>query len=125
MQIEKKSVLVVDDAKLSREILKRIINETEFARVSSEATNGNEAIQLVKMHKPDIVLIDLIMPGLGAIETIERIMKINKFTSILVISAIEEEDMILDAIKKGALDYVQKPFKKQQIIETLKRIIRK
>lgn len=125
MGLQKKKILIVDDARLSREILKKIINETEFAIVAYEAKNGSKAISLVKNKDLDLIIIDLIMPGLSGSETIQEIRKIDENIPILIVSAVEEEKLIYDSMKFGATDFIQKPFDKKKIISKMERVLNK
>lgn len=119
----KKKVMIVDDAGFTRAMLKNIINDTKYAEVVGEAKNGNEAINLYKKLKPDMVTMDLIMPEMGGLEAIKNIMKIDKKAFIIVVSAIGQQELILEATKIGAKDFIRKPFKKEQVMEILERHI--
>lgn len=119
----KKRVMIVDDAGFTRAMLKNIINNTNYAEVVAEAKNGKEAISLYQKIKPDMVTMDLIMPEVGGLEAIDSILKIDKYASIIVVSAIGQQDLILEATKKGAKDFIRKPFKKDQVAEILERHI--
>ncbi|MFX1337007.1 MAG: response regulator [Promethearchaeota archaeon] len=120
----KKRVMIVDDAGFTRAMLKNIINDTNYAEVIAEAKNGKEAIMLYEKLKPDMVTMDLIMPEVGGLEAIDSILKIDKSASIIVVSAIGQQDLILEATKKGAKDFIRKPFKKDQVVEILERHIK-
>ena len=113
--------MIVDDAGFTRAMLKNIINNTNFAEVIGEAKNGNEAIELYKKLKPDLVTMDLIMPQLGGLDAIKAILKIDKSASIIVVSAIGQQDLILEATQLGAKDFIRKPFKKDQVEQILTR----
>ncbi len=117
----KKKVLIVDDAGFTRAMLKNIINGTNFAEVIAEAKNGNEAIELYKKLKPDLVTMDLIMPQLGGLDAIKGILNFDKTASIIVVSAIGQQDLILEATQLGAKDFIRKPFKKDQVEQILTR----
>ncbi|TFG26487.1 MAG: response regulator [Promethearchaeota archaeon] len=119
----KKKVMIVDDAGFTRAMLKNIINDTKYAEVVGEAKNGNEAINLYKKLKPDMVTMDLIMPEMGGLEAIKNIMKIDKKAFIIVVSAIGQQELILEATKIGAKDFIRKPFKKEQVMEIIERHI--
>ena len=121
---EKKRVLIVDDAQFTRNMLKNIINKIEQIEVIGEASNGVEAISLYKKLNPDLVTMDLVMPEKGGIEATEEIMKINSKAMIVVVSALGQEALVLEAAKKGAKDFIQKPFKTEQILEVMDRILK-
>lgn len=125
MANEKKRVLIVDDAQFTRNILKNIMSKTGYVEIVGEASNGKEGIELFKKLKPDMITMDLVMPEKGGIETIEEILKIDSKALIVVVSALGQEALVLEAAKKGAKDFIQKPFKTEQIIEVLERILKK
>jgi two-component system chemotaxis response regulator CheY len=106
-------------------MLKNIINKIEQIEVIGEASNGVEAISLYKKLNPDLVTMDLVMPEKGGIEATEEILKINAKALIVVVSALGQEALVLEAAKKGAKDFIQKPFKTEQIIEVMDRILKK
>ena len=121
---EKKRVLIVDDAQFTRNMLKNIISKIEQIEVIGEASNGVEAISLYKKLKPDLVTMDLVMPEKGGIEATEEILKINSKALIVVVSALGQEALVLEAAKKGAKDFIQNPFKTEQIVEVMDRILK-
>ena len=125
MSNSKKRILITDDARFTRNMLKNIIDKTDFTEVVGEAVDGNEAIALYKQLKPDLVTMDLVMPEKGGIETIEEIMSFDSSAIIVVVSALGQEALVLEAAKKGAKDFIQKPFKNEQVIDVLQRILLK
>ena len=124
MSNNKKKVLIVDDAQFTRNMLKNIIDKIEQIEVIGEASNGVEAISLYKKLKPDLVTMDLVMPEKGGIEATEEILKLNSKALIIVVSALGQEALVLEAAKKGAKDFIQKPFKTEQILEVMDRILK-
>ena len=116
--------MIVDDAQFTRNMLKNIINKIEQIEVIGEASNGVEAISLYKKLNPDLVTMDLVMPEKGGIEATEEILKINSKALIVVVSALGQEALVLEAAKKGAKDFIQKPFKQEQIMEVMDRILK-
>lgn len=124
MSNEKKKVLIVDDAQFTRNMLKNIIGKIEQIEVIGEASNGVEAISLYKKLNPDLVTMDLVMPEKGGIEATEEILKLNPKALIVVVSALGQEALVLEAAKKGAKDFIQKPFKTEQILEVMDRILK-
>ncbi len=122
MSNNKRRILVVDDALFTRNMLKNIINKSDTAEVIGEASNGNEAILSYQKLKPDMMTMDLVMPEKGGIEATEDIIKIDPNAIIVIVSALGQEALVLEAAKKGATDFIQKPFKSDQIIEVLERV---
>lgn len=124
MANDKKRVMIVDDAAFTRNMLKAIISKIDQIEVVGEAANGVEAISLYKKLNPDLVTMDLVMPEKGGIEATEEILKINPSALIVVVSALGQEALVLEAAKKGAKDFIQKPFKSEQILEVMDRILK-
>jgi len=122
MTKNKKKILVVDDAQFTRNMLKNIINKSEIGEVIAEARNGVEAVSLYQELKPDMVTMDLVMPEQGGIETTEKILSIDPDAIIVIVSALGQEALVLEAAKKGAKDFIQKPFKADQIEDVLVRV---
>jgi two-component system chemotaxis response regulator CheY len=118
----KKRVLIVDDAQFTRNMLKNIMQKIGNVEICGEAANGIEAIKQYKKLKPDLVTMDLVMPEKGGIEAIEEIKNIDSNATIIVISALGQEALVLEAAKKGAKDFITKPFKQEQIFEVMNRI---
>ncbi|MBD3340672.1 MAG: response regulator [Candidatus Lokiarchaeota archaeon] len=121
--MEKKKILIVDDAKFLRHKLIEIIDKIEYAEVVGEAENGIQAINLYKELKPDLVTMDLIMPEMGGIEAIEKIVEYDKEAKIVVISIMGKEEKALEAAEKGAKDYIEKPFQEEQVIKVLHKYL--
>lgn len=123
--MNKKRILIVDDAKFTRNMLKKIIDKTNYAKVVGEATNGNEALELYDKLKPDLVTMDLVMPEKGGIEATEELIKKDNNALIVIVSALGQEALVLEAAKKGAKDFIQKPFKNEQVLEVMERVLLK
>ena len=119
---EKKQVLIVDDAQFTRTMLRKIIQQLDYVEICGEAKNGNEALTQYKKLKPDLVTMDLVMPEKGGIEAIEAIKKTDSMATIVVVSALGQEALVMEAAQKGAKDFITKPFKKEQIFDVMNRI---
>jgi two-component system chemotaxis response regulator CheY len=118
----KRTVLIADDIPFVRKILKEILQEGLF-EVVGEASDGNEAVKLYAQLKPDIVTMDIVMPKLGGIEATRKICDMDSDARIVVVSAMNQETMVMDAISAGARDYILKPFSAQDVLNTLNRIL--
>lgn len=117
-----KSVMIVDDIEYVRKTLSQILTEAKY-HVVGEADDGEKAFQLYKKLKPDLVTMDLVMPKVSGIEAIRKIMKEEKNAKIVVISAMGQENLVMEAINVGAKDYILKPFTARDVIKTLDRIV--
>jgi two-component system chemotaxis response regulator CheB len=105
------NVLIVDDSKLVREILKDIFNNDEELRVIGEASNGKEALKLTKRLKPDIITMDIKMPVMDGFEATEQLMAYSPTPILILSSAIDKNEKYTSfkAISLGALDIMSKP----------------
>jgi two-component system chemotaxis response regulator CheY len=113
-------VLVVDDALFMRTVLKNILEEIGDIEVIM-AQDGKEGLIEYEKSKPDIVFLDITMPVLNGIETLERIKKIDPNAKVIMCSAMGQQPFVQKSIILGALDFVVKPFKKERIIELIKK----
>ena len=120
----KKKVLIIDDAKFVRNLIKKVVEKMDFAEVIGEASNGLEGVSLYKKLKPDLVTMDLVMPDSNGIDAIEQIIKFDQDAKIIVISAIGQEMSVLEATSRGAKDYIKKPFREEQIFSTFERFLK-
>jgi len=114
-------LLIVDDSvvirnKINRGLLKK------FDSVS-RATNGVEALEMVKRESPDIITMDLTMPEMDGVECIERVMEIAPQTYILVISALADKATAVKALMLGANGFLCKPFTEQELTDAIVKVL--
>ena len=120
------NILIVDDALFMRKILSDIFSK-EGHKVVGEAENANEAIKLYKKLKPDIVTMDIIMPeidGVSTLKAIKQILQLDKDAKIVIVSAMGQQDMVVESIQAGAKDFIVKPFQRSRIIESIARLLK-
>lgn len=103
-------IIVADDSKAMRILLRQIIDQNNITPYVEEAENGKEVITKLKEFKPDLVVLDLKMPEMDGLETIKEIKRLEPSTEILVISSSSSKYDTIDAIGFGASDYIVKPF---------------
>lgn len=117
----KVKLLIVDDSTIIRNRIARILIGTELNHIQivGLAKNGKEALECYDLWKPELITMDLTMPEMDGIECIERIIKLNPATRILVISALSDKATALLALKKGAQGFLYKPFTDDQLIVAL------
>ena len=115
-------VLVVDDHDIVRQGLRALLCEYEDIVVVGEAVNGHEAILEVERLKPDVVLMDLMMPEMDGIEAIERITGEDTNVRILVLTTFSSEDLVFPAIKAGAHGYLLKDSRSGQVEEAIRLV---
>ncbi len=115
--------VVVDDAVFMRTLLKRMIEETDGYSVLGEGGNGYEAIEEAKKNQPDIMTLDITMPDMDGIQAVQEILKVSPKTKIIMVSAMGQQSMVIEAIKQGAKDFVVKPFDKSRVFQAIKNVI--
>lgn len=117
-----KRVLVVDDAIFMRNIIKDIFASGGFD-VVGEASNGLEAIERYKELKPDLVTMDLVMPFKNGIEATREILKGDNKAVVVMCSALGQESMVMEAIEAGALDFIVKPPRAEDVLAVAKKVL--
>jgi len=120
--------LIVDDSALIRKVLSDILNEDPKIRVIGTAVNGKGGLEKIKTFRPDVVLLDNVMPVLDGLKTLARIMK-EYPTPVVIVSALGEraEEITLTAFEYGAVDVIEKPsgILSQSLPEMAEEICRK
>ncbi len=116
-----KTVLIVDDSAFMRMLLKKILTKNGY-EVVGEAESGEEAIELYKEKRPDICLVDIIMPGMNGIEAVRKIKEIDPDAKIIMCSSVGQQSMVTDAISAGAKGFITKPFKESKVIEEIQKL---
>jgi two-component system chemotaxis response regulator CheY len=114
-------VLIIDDAEYARDILKKILLSGGY-EVAGEAGDGVAGVSEFSRTNPDIVIVDMVMPKLNGLETIRAIKKINPDAKILVISADGQAAHIEEAVKAGALSYINKPYQWSVVLNELAQL---
>ncbi|HID32367.1 MAG TPA: response regulator [bacterium (Candidatus Stahlbacteria)] len=117
-------VLIVDDALFMRRMLADILMRGGH-EICGEAAGGSEAIKAYQEKNPDLVTMDIIMPDMSGIEAVKEIVKIDPKARILMVSAMGQQSLVIEAIQAGALDYVVKPFQPSRVLEAIERILKK
>ncbi len=116
------TVLVCDDALFMRTMVKDILTQAGFS-VVGEAENGQQAVEQYGRLKPDLVTMDIIMPEMGGIEAVKKIMETDPAARILMCSAMGQQALVLEAIQAGAKDFVVKPFQPSRVLEAVQRVL--
>lgn len=116
-----KKILVVDDAKVIRMIIRQILTRNGF-EIAGEAGNGREAFEKYKELRPDAVTMDIVMPEVDGIQGLKEIIAFDKQAKVVMISAIDQRDALMESLRYGAVDYVVKPFEDDRMVSSLRNI---
>ena len=117
-----KKILIVDDASFMRKILKKILSGQGY-EIVAEAEDADTGIDAYKKNQPDLTTMDICMPKKSGIEAIREIRDYDGTAKILVCSALGQELLVMEAIEAGAEDFIVKPFKKDEILETVEKVL--
>lgn len=115
-------LLIVDDSAMMRRTITRHVNNFALEIVAT-ASSGDEALELVQIHRPDAVTLDITMPGMDGLTCLEKIMDIAPATKVIVITALSDKLTGLQAIEKGAVGYIFKPIDEQDIQEAFEELL--
>ena len=123
MNSEKKTVLIIDDREEIRELVAITLRGTEFKVL--EASGGHKGIQIARKHKPDVILLDIMMPEIDGFTVSNFIKQIpdTKDIPIIFLTAKETKVGLNIALKQGAVDYIMKPFNPNDLLARLRRAI--
>ena len=120
----KKKIIIVDDHEVVRLGLKSLLDQYPQYEVVSEASDANEAIVKAKEFEPDIVLMDIRLPGKSGIEACEEIKNTNPNIKVIMLTSYAEDEMLFSAIKSGASGYVLKQINSEGLIQSLEAVAR-
>jgi len=115
------TVLLVDDHSMVRLGLRAYFGTLDDIEVVGEAATGAEAVALARQHAPDVVLMDLIMPGLDGVQATQQVKKASPRTQVIVLTSYHEDEHIFPAIRAGALSYVLKDIDPDDLAEAIRR----
>lgn len=115
-------VLLVDDHSLFRSGVKALLQRDEGIEVAGEAGNALEGIELARTLKPNVVLMDISMPGIKGTKAIAALLEAAPFVNLLMLTVSENENDLFDAIKSGAKGYILKNIEPEDLIRSIKRV---
>ena len=118
-----KRILVVDDAMFMRKMLGDILRNAGHD-VVGEAVNGNDALKKYRELLPDLVTMDITMPECNGIDGVKQIKEEFPSAVVLMVSAMGQENMVIDSVKSGAKGFIVKPFDTDKILTTIARLSR-
>lgn len=116
-----RSILVVDDAAFMRMMIRDILTKEGYT--IHEAVNGRDAVEKYGEIKPDLITMDITMPELDGISALRAIRESDPDARVLMVSAMGQQKMIVEALEAGALDFLVKPFQPTKVLETVKKCL--
>lgn len=119
---DKLRILITDDSRTLRRKLRADLEALGCEVI--EAANGKEAIMLDLQHEPDGVLLDIVMPEVGGVETLQIIREVSPNVPIIMLSSAGTPQKLMQTLKMGALDFIQKPYSKDQLVKVVETIRR-
>lgn len=114
------TVLVADDASFMRLMIRQILNRKGCSDII-EADNGLTAIDLYKEKKPDLAILDITMPEVDGLQALTEILAFDASAKVIMCSAVAQEVMVREALRLGALDFVVKPFRPDELLKTVRK----
>ena len=115
-------VLLADDHGIVRAGLRRIVEDSADMEVVAEAADGKEAIRQARKQAPDVVVVDISMPGMDGLEVISQLRVYNPQLPIIVLTMHEEEQYVVRAIEAGAMGYITKRSAPEQLVEAIRKV---
>ncbi|MBI5146757.1 MAG: response regulator [Thaumarchaeota archaeon] len=119
-----KKILIVDDASFMRTLLRDIVKGNGLATEIIEAGDGVEGVKAFQAQKPDLVTLDVNMPRADGIQALRAIMKINPMAKVIMVTSVEQKQIVQDAMKIGARDYIVKPFDRSNVGLVINKVLR-
>ena len=116
-------VLIVDDSMFMRKVLGDILTKNGH-QVVGEAPSGEEALTMIAKAKPDIVTLDLVMPGMGGMEVLRKTKGDASRPTFVIVSAVGQQSEIREAMALGAADFLVKPFDEAAVVKTVNAVVK-
>jgi two-component system, chemotaxis family, chemotaxis protein CheY len=115
------TILVVDDAAFMRMMIRDILSKEGYH--IEEAVNGRDAVEKYDQCSPDLVTLDITMPEMNGIDALKEIRAKDPGARVLMVSAMGQQQMIVEALESGAMDFLVKPFQPTKVLETVKKCL--
>jgi two-component system chemotaxis response regulator CheY len=116
-------VLVVDDLPMMRAAIRKALSQDGFL-VIGEAANGRDGILAYAEKRPDVVLLDIAMPVMDGITALEKLLVVDPAARVVMCSALGEQEMVMQALRRGAREFVVKPFTTERLVSAVSKVAR-
>ncbi|MGN6110725.1 MAG: response regulator [Kofleriaceae bacterium] len=117
-------VVLVDDHTIVRQGLRALLETQPDLAVVGEAATGEAAVELVREHAPEVVLMDVLMPGIGGVEATRRVRVASPRTQVVILTSSPEEESVVPALRAGALSYLSKATGATALVDAVRRAAR-
>ena len=118
------SVLIVDDNDMTRETLRVILRHDGY-NVVGEALDGDSALDMAIRLKPDVILLDVVMPKVSGIDALKSIRMVMQNVFVLMVTANKDQETVAEAVKSGISGYIIKPFNAKKVLDTIQGVAAK
>jgi len=118
-----KRLLIVDDSPASRQLLRHIFTSAGGYVVVAEAASGAEAVRLFRQKRPDVVTMDIVMPGMDGIEAVRQILALDPAARVVMVSGHGQEGLVMESLVAGAKDFIDKPFDPETVLRAIERVV--
>ncbi|WLR51430.1 response regulator [Bacillus tianshenii] len=118
-----RKILVVDDSMVMRNMIRKVIENNQLAEVM-EAKDADDALMKYQTFQPDVVTMDITMPGKSGIEAVKQIKSVDKNANIIMITAMGQKAMVVEALNEGARDFIVKPFEEEKLVSAINKIFK-
>jgi len=115
------TIIIADDHSVVRQGVRTLLETQNDFKIVGEAATGEEAVKLCAEFFPDVVLLDLLMPGIGGVEATAQIKQASPVSNVVVLTSYHDDEYILPAIKSGALSYLLKDVSATELIEAVRK----
>lgn len=114
--------MIVDDSIFARKLLSDILSKNGYKKID-EAKDGIELLEKYEIDKPDLILLDMIMPKLDGMRVLNKIIELDSEVKVIVISAVGQEKIINKALEMGAKEYIVKPINERSVMDVISRVL--
>ncbi len=113
--------MIADDEQIMRKLLRTILSMKY--NIVGAAKDGEEALEMYKENRPDLVILDVKMPNMDGFETLEKIKEIDESQRVILCTGVDDHDKIREAVSGGANAYIVKPYKKKRLLDTVEKVL--
>jgi two-component system, chemotaxis family, chemotaxis protein CheY len=115
-------IMIVDDNAFMRNTIKGVLTQAGFD-IAAEAADGNEAVSTYATAQPDLVTMDITMPNMDGVEALKELLKNDPGAKVVMVSAMGQESLVVEAVTAGAVDFVVKPFEPARVVDAINKAL--